>query len=171
MERDNSRPKIDHFLNLGGESLLERAPSPGPKRMNSRTFVLQKLGFTTIITVLQTPNSQTPLMLSPPTQLHSHQQPASTCSQSKDCLGGRPSHSPTANSLTSISHERITAMPSMKSPPDKVGQVGWPLSPHDLQMHVGFQQTPKRRGQQTMGRLLPACSAFTNPPSSSELRN
>ena len=37
-------------------------------------------------------------------------------------------------------------------------------------MHVGFQQTPKRQGQQTMGRLLPACSAFTTPPSSSELR-
>ena len=87
----------------------------------------------------------------------------------EDCLGGRPSHSPTANSLTSIRHEGITAMPSMKSPPDTVGQVGWPLSPHDLQMHVGFQQTPKRRGQQTMGRLLPACSAFTNPPSSCEL--
>ena len=75
-------------------------------------------------------------------------------------------HSPTANNLTFISQEGITAMPSMKSPPDTVGQVGWLLSPHDIQMHVGFQQTPKRQGQQTMGRLLPACSAFTNPPSS-----
>ena len=57
-------------------------------------------------------------------------------------------------------------MPSMQSPPDTVGQEGWPLSPRDLQIHVGFQQTPKRQGQQTMGRLLPACSAFTNPPNS-----
>ena len=56
-------------------------------------------------------------MQSPTTQIQSHQQPKSTCSQLKSAF-------------------------------------------------VGFQQTPKRQGQQTMGRLLPACSAFTNPPSS-----
>ena len=71
------------------------------------------------ITILQYYNltSQAPLMQSPTTQLQSHQQPKSTCSQLKNAF-------------------------------------------------VGFQQTPKRQGQQTMGRLLPACSAFTNPPSS-----
>ena len=148
------------------------------------------------ITVLQKLPSQTPLMQSPRAQLQSHQQqPKSTCSQLKSAFVAfqqtpkrqgqqtmrrllpacsaftKPrAHSPTANNLTFISQEGITAMPSMKSPPDTVGQVGWLLSPHDIQMHVGFQQTPQRQGQQTMGRLLLACSAFTNPPNSSELR-
>ena len=78
------------------------------------------------ITILQTEyynlTSQAPLMQSPTTQLQSHQQPKSTCSQLKNAF-------------------------------------------------VGFQQTPKRQGQQTMGRLLPACSAFTNPRAQSPTAN
>ena len=105
-------------------------------------------------------------MQSPRTQLQSHQQqPKSTCSQLKSAFVAfqqtpkrqgqqtmrrllpacsaftKPrAHSPTANNLTFISQEGITAMPSMKSPPDTVGQVGWLLSPHDIQMHVGFSK-------------------------------
>ena len=129
------------------------------------------------------------------TQLQSHQQPKSTCSQLKNAFVGfqqtpkrqgqqtmgrlLPACSAFTNPPSSLSYcQQLDNYQSrgnsnyaiFYTPPLTGGKVRWLLQPRDIQLHVGFQQTPKRQGQQTMGRLFPACSAFTNPPSSSELR-
>ena len=113
-----------------------------PPDSNQRT----KPNLTPIHAVYETALVPTPAQTHSP---HSCPSPAATRAQlHSDQLKvpwGCPSHTPTVSNLTLLSHERITAMQSMKSPPLTGGQVCWLLSSHDFRMHVGFQQTPNSR--------------------------
>ena len=74
-----------------------------------------------------------------------------------------------ASNITKLQYYNFTSHAPLMQGPTK--QLQSPQQPKSTcsqlkNAFVGFQQTPKRQGQQTKGRLLPACSAFTKPPSS-----